>query len=276
MMKDRVIVITGATSGIGEVAARKLAGMGAKVFILSRNPDKTRNVAQQIREAGGNVLAFNADLSSIREVRRVASEIHQNTDHVDVLLNNAGAFFATHQISVDGYEMSFALNHLNYFILTQELMDLIRKGSNPRIVNVSSAAHLNGHINFDDLQSKKNFSGWRAYADSKLMNVLFTYELSRHLDGGGITTNVLHPGFVATNFGKSNGGLYKPVFSLAHLGAISPEEGARTSVFLCSSPDVEGLTGKYFVNSRETRSSAESYDHMVASRLWEETMRLTA
>ncbi len=276
MIKDKVIVITGATSGIGEVAARRLAGLGAKVFIISRNPDKTRSVAQQIREVGGNALAFNADLSSIQEVRRVAREIHQNTDHVDVLLNNAGAFFASRQISADGYEMSFALNHLNYFVLTQELLDLIRKGSNPRIVNVSSAAHVSGHLDFDDLQSEKNFSGWRAYSNSKVMNVLFTYELTRRLNGGGITANVLHPGFVATNFGKSNGGIYKGVFGLAHLGAISPEEGAKTSIYLSSASEVEGVTGKYFINSKEARSSAESYDQTVASRLWEESVRLTA
>ncbi len=275
-MKDKVIVLTGATSGIGEVAARRLAEMGAKVFIISRNPNKTRSIAQQIQEAGGKALAFTADLSSIQEVRRVATEIHQNTDHVDVLLNNAGAVFTTRQISVDGYEMSFALNHLNYFVLTHELMDLLRRGSNPRIVNVSSAAHLNGHIDFDDLQSRKNFSGWRAYSNSKEMNVLFTYELSRRLNGDGITANVLHPGFVATNFGKSNGGIYKGVFGLAHLGAISPEEGARTSIYLSSSSEVEGVTGKYFVNSKEARSSDESYDQTVATRLWEESERMTA
>ncbi len=275
-LNKKVAIVTGATSGIGEVTAVTLAARGMQVLVLSRDPNKTRLLTERIHQSGGDALAFNADLSSIQEIRRVAEEIRQRVERVDVLVNNAGALFMSHHLSSDGLEMSFALNHLNYFLLTRELMGLIQKSTQARIVNVSSAAHLSGHIDFNDLQSENSFSGWRAYCDTKLMNVLFTYELARRLDGTGITANVLHPGFVATNFGKSNGGIYVPVFDVAHIGAISPEEGAKTMLHLASSPVVEGVSGKYFVQSKEARSSRESYDLTIAAHLWEASERLTS
>jgi len=275
-MQDRVVIVTGATSGIGEVAARGLAAMGAKVVIVSRSEAKTSMLAEQIRLTGGQAQPFNADLSSMNEVRRVAREIHASYDHIDVLLNNVGAFFTSHQYTVDGLEMTFALNHVSYFLLTQELMDLIRLGEQPRIVNVASAAHFGGHIDFNNLQLDKGFNGWRAYNNSKLMNVLFTYELSRRLAGSGITANVLHPGFVATNFGKSNGGIFKPIFGMIYAGALTSEEGAQTSIYLASSPEVDGTSGKYFVNSQPAKSSEESYSNTAAARLWDVSTELIA
>jgi NAD(P)-dependent dehydrogenase (short-subunit alcohol dehydrogenase family) len=248
--------------------------MGAHIVIVSRNEARTKALAEQIHLSGGRAQAFTADLSSMIEVRRVAREIHASYDHIDVLLNNVGAFFTSHQYSVDGLEMTFALNHVSYFLLTQELMDLIQLGKNPRIVNVASAAHFGGHIDFNNLQLIRGFNGWRAYNNSKLMNLLFTYELSRRLTGSGITANVLHPGFVATNFGRSNGGIFKPIFGMIYAGALTPEEGAKTSIYLASSPDVEGVSGKYFVNSKSAKSSEESYNRTVAARLWDVTADL--
>jgi len=275
-MQDRVVIVTGATSGIGEVAARGLAAMGANIVIVSRSEAKTSMLAEQIRLTGGQAQPFNADLSSMNEVRRVAREIHARYDHVDVLLNNVGAFFTSHQYSVDGLEMTFALNHVSYFLLTQQLMDLIRLGEQPRIVNVASAAHFGGHIDFNNLQLDKGFNGWRAYNNSKLMNVLFTYELSRRLAGSGITANVLHPGFVATNFGKSNGGIFKPIFGMIYAGALTSEEGAQTSIYLASSSEVDGISEKYFVNSQPAKSSEESYSNTAAARLWDVSTELIA
>jgi len=275
-MQDRVVIVTGATSGIGEVAARGLAAMGANIVIVSRSEAKTSMLAEQIRLTGGQAQPFNADLSSMNEVRRVAREIHASYDHIDVLLNNVGAFFTSHQYSVDGLEMTFALNHVSYFLLTQQLMDLIRLGEQPRIVNVASAAHFGGHIDFNNLQLDKGFNGWRAYNNSKLMNVLFTYELSRRLAGSGITANVLHPGFVATNFGKSNGGIFKPIFGMIYAGALTSEEGAQTSIYLASSSEVDGISEKYFVNSQPAKSSEESYSNTAAARLWDVSTELIA
>lgn len=275
-MENRRVLITGATSGIGEVSAYRLADMGAEVIVVSRNEQKTRAVAEKILAKGQKAYPFVADLSSKTEIRRLSEEIHAKFDHLDVLLNNAGAIFMKRLESIDGLEMTFALNHLNYFMLTNLLMDLLHKGSKPRIINVSSGAHFGGRIDFSDLQIKKKFSGWRAYSASKLMNVLFTYELDRQLreQRSDITVNALHPGFVATNFGKSNGGLLQPIFGITQLAALKPEEGAKTSIYLASSPEVENISGKYFANCVETRSSPESYDDQAAMKLWQASEQL--
>lgn len=270
------ILVTGATSGIGEVAARELALMGAQVLIVGRNPQRVKESTERIMDAGKNlkILPFVADLSSIADIHRVAGEVKSSIPRLDVLLNNAGAFFMGKTLSVDGFEMTFALNHLNYFLLTRELMDLLKSSTPARVVCVSSAAHYSGHLKFDDLQGLKNFSGWQSYSNSKLMNVLFTYKLSQLLSGTGISANVLHPGFVATNFGKSNGGIFKPIFGIAQIGAISSDEGAKTSIYLASSTEVEGISGKYFDKSKPVRSSDESYDQSVMDRLWEESEKI--
>jgi NAD(P)-dependent dehydrogenase (short-subunit alcohol dehydrogenase family) len=192
-----------------------------------------------------------------------------------VLVNNAGAVFMTRQVSADGIEMTLALNHLGYFLLTNSLLDMLKASAPARIVTVSSDAHQGAALNFDDLQNKNGYTAFRAYGQSKLANLYFTYELARQLDGSGVTVNALHPGFVATNFGKSNGGVYRWIFRLAHLGAITPAEGAQTIVYLASSHDVEGVTGKYFVKKKAIPSTQVSYNEQYARRLWDASLELT-
>jgi retinol dehydrogenase 12 len=274
-MVGKTVVVTGATSGIGEVTARELALLGAHVFIIGRNPEKTKSTADTINRLGvGQVLPMVGDLSKKVDIRRLAKDIQQQTDHLDVLVNNAGAFFVKREVSVDGFEMSFALNHMNYFLLTILLLDLLKSSAPSRVINVSSMAHASGQVNFNDLQSEKRFSGWQTYSNTKLMNVLFTYELSRKLEGTNVTANALHPGFVASNFGKSNGGLFKPLFALSQMAAISPEEGAKTSIYLASSPDLQGVTGKYFTKCESVKSAPQSYDTQVAAKLWQVSEQL--
>lgn len=246
----------------------ELGRLGARILLVGRNPSKVDTVVSRIRADGGQAEGFTADLSSKAEISRLSEEIHHAVDHLDVLLNNAGAYITSRQVSADGYEMTFALNHLNYFLLTGLLLDLLKTGRPARVVNVSSAAHVGGHVNFDDLQSERGFSSWKVYSNTKLMNVLFTYELARRLEGTSVTANALHPGFVSTNFGRSNGGLFKPFFGLAQLMAIPPQEGAKTSIYLASSPEVQGVSGKYFSECKPVSSSKESYDRQVADRLW--------
>ncbi len=277
LLQNKNIIVTGGSNGIGLESARGLADMGASVWIVGRNEPKTKLAVENIKQTTGNnnVDYFIADLSSIATIKDLSRMILSKLDHLDVLLNNAGEIFMQRKVSIDGFEMTFALNHVNYFLLTKMLLDLIKSTPKARIVNVSSSAHYSGHINFSDLQSNK-FSPMRAYSASKLMNVLFTYELAKRLAGTGITVNALHPGFVASNFGKSNGGIMVPVFKLVHLGAIDTREGAKTSIFLASSPEVEGLTGKFYDKCKAVKSSNESYDTDVALRLWDETEKLTA
>jgi retinol dehydrogenase-12 len=272
-LKNRNIIVTGGSDGIGLETARALAGMGASVWIVGRNEVKTVQAQKSIIESTGNdkVDYFISDLSSIHSVTDLAHTIIHKLDHLDVLVNNAGAFFMKRHTSVDGLEMTFALNHLSYFLLTNLLLDLIKQSDKARIVNVSSAAHFSGHVDFSDLQFEKGYNPMNVYGTSKLMNVLFTYELVRRLNGDGITVNALHPGFVASNFGKSNGGVMIPIFKLFHLGAINTREGAKTSAYLAASAEVEGVTGKYYDKCQAIQSSKESYDEDIARCLWEET-----
>jgi NAD(P)-dependent dehydrogenase (short-subunit alcohol dehydrogenase family) len=272
-LNGRNVIVSGGTDGIGMATALSLAKMGVSLWIIGRDESKTKQALDEIVNASGNekVGYFVADLSSIASIRTVAARINDTMDHLDVLINNAGALFTQRQTSDDGLEMTYALNHMNYFLLTSLLLDKLNRGTKSRIVNVSSSAHFSGHVNFDDLQSEKSFNSMRVYGTSKLMNVLFTYELDRRLNGSGLTVNALHPGFVDSNFGKSNGGVMKPLFKLIHLGAINVVEGAKTSVYLASSPEVDGVSGKYFDKCKAVRSSKESYDTNIAKRLWEET-----
>jgi len=272
-MSGRMCMVTGATGGIGKVTAQALAQQGATVIVVGRNRAKTVATAEQITRQTGNpsVECLLADLSVQGEIRRLAEEFKAQHDRLHVLVNNAGAFFMSRQESADGIEMTFALNHLGYFLLTNLLLDVIKASAPARIINVSSAAHENAQIDFADLQGERKFSGWQAYGQSKLANVLFTYELARRLEGTGVTANALHPGFVATSFGANNFGLVgrgvKRVMNL--VAGISPEEGAETSIYLATSPEVEGITGKYFVKKKAVRSSKASYDEEAARRLWE-------
>jgi NAD(P)-dependent dehydrogenase (short-subunit alcohol dehydrogenase family) len=276
-LSGKTILVTGATDGIGLYTAEALAAMGARVILAGRNPQKTELTARTIIEKTANPLVdyLVADLSSQKDVRRMADEFKNRYDRLHVLVNNAGAVFMKRQLSVDGIEMTFALNHLAYFLLTLLLIDPIAAGSPARIINVSSGAHYGGRLDFNDLQNERSYNSWKAYSRSKLANVYFTYELARRLEGKAITANVLHPGFVATNFGKSNGGLYRPLFGLSHLGAISPTEGAQTNIFLASSPEVEGVSGKYFERKQALLSSEVSYDANAARRLWDASLQLT-
>lgn len=272
-MQGKTVLISGATNGIGKVAAVELAKLGAQVVIIGRNPVKTADTLREIQSASGNkdVHALTADLSSMAEVRRVASEFKQQFPRLDVLLNNAGGFFSSREETVDGYEMTFALNHLSYFLLTNLLLDTLKASAPSRIVNVSSDAHQMGALDLDNLQK----GGFSAYSQSKLMNVMFTYELARRLEGTGVTANALHPGFVNTGFGRNNTGLMKLAMSVATLFALKPADGAKTSVYLASSPEVANVTGKYFDKSKPRKSSAASYDEAAQKRLWTISEQLT-
>ena len=276
-MHGKVVLITGATDGIGRVTAEALAQAGAEITLVARNPQKTAAVAQEIRQKTGNpkIEMITADLSTQSGVRQVAETFLQTHNRLDVLINNAGAVFMSRKTSQDGYEMSFALNHLAYFLLTHLLLDLLKASAPARIVNVSSAAHGGARGIAEDVENPRSFSGWSAYSQSKLANVLFTYELARRLQGTGVTVNALHPGFVATNFGRSNGGLFQALFRLFQLGAITPEQGAETSIYLASSPEVAGVTGKYFDRCKAVSSSKVSHDEGLAHNLWQKSLRFT-
>jgi NAD(P)-dependent dehydrogenase (short-subunit alcohol dehydrogenase family) len=270
-MQNRVCVVTGATAGIGEVTARELARMGARVIGVGRNPQKCADTSARIQAATGNpaVEFLVADLSSQAQVRKLAAEIGQRAPRLDVLVNNAGAFLNTRQESADGIEMTMALNHLNYFLLTHLLLDQLKAGAPARIVNVSSDAHRNGRIDFDDIEARRKFNGWRMYSQSKLANVLFTQELARRLEGARVTANSLHPGFVATQFGHGNGGLVGAGLKLFQkIAALTPEQGAQTSLHLATSPEVEGVTGKYFSDRKQADPAPAARDQAAAERLW--------
>jgi retinol dehydrogenase 12 len=271
-MQNKVVLVTGATNGIGLESAKALAAMGATLVGIGRNLQKCTDVAAQITRTTGNskVEFLVADLSVQAQVRQLAETFKRKYDRLDVLLNNAGGYFAKREVSKDGIEMTWALNHLNYFLLTDWLLDVIKASAPARIVNVSSGAHTGAkRINFEDVEFKSGYSGWPAYSHSKLANVMFTYELARRLDGTPVTANALHPGFVATGFGHNNGGLMRTGMNVIQkIAAKRPEQGAATSVYLASSPEVEGLTGKYFSDKKETRSSAASYDLDAQKQLW--------
>jgi NAD(P)-dependent dehydrogenase (short-subunit alcohol dehydrogenase family) len=276
-MQGKVCLVTGATSGIGLVTARELARQGAVTVVVGRNAQRCAAAAERIRQETGNPSAdfIAADLSSQAQIRQLAKAFQSRYSRLDVLVNNAGGFFLRRMQSVDGIEMTWALNHLSYFLLTNLLLETMRANPPGRIVNVSSGAHYGGRINFADLQGKRGYFGWTAYSQSKLANVLFTSELARRLDGSRVTANALHPGFVATNFAKNNGWVVRLAMTLAHIGALSPEDGARTSIYLACSPEVDGVSGKYFYKEQEIPSGPTSYDLDAARRLWEISTQMT-
>lgn len=276
-MRGKVCVVTGATSGIGYVTARELARRGASVTLVGRNPDRTALCVGSIRRETGSdaVDSLLADLSSMERVRALAEAVRARHQRLDVLVNNAGAVFLTRHTTVDGFEMTFALNHLAPFLLTNLLLDLLRASAPARIVTTASVAHVGAKIDFDDPNYQHHrYSAWGAYGRSKLANILFTYELARRLEGSNATANAFHPGFVATGFARS-GPLMDVVMTLARPMMVSAEEGARTQIYLASSPEVEGVTGQYFVKEHPTRSSKESYSVESQRRLWEISEELT-
>jgi retinol dehydrogenase-12 len=276
-MHGKVCVVTGATSGIGLVTAETLARQGATLIVVGRNPERGAATVSRIQRETGNsaVELMLADLSAQTQVRQLASEIQRRFARLDVLVNNAGALFGQRQLSQEGIEMTFALNHLAYFLLTNLLLEPLKASTSARIVNVSSEAHRRARLDFADLQGQRRYSGWRAYARSKLANILFTYELARRLEGTGIMANALHPGFVATNFGRNSRSITAMFFRILQLAAISPEEGSQTIIYLATSPQVKDITGEYFVRQKAVRSSPPSYDRAAAERLWQVSAELT-
>jgi NAD(P)-dependent dehydrogenase (short-subunit alcohol dehydrogenase family) len=270
-MQGKICLITGGTNGIGKATAQALAQMGATVVIVGRNAVKTAQVVEEIRAASGNknVDFLLADLSSQQDIRRLADEFKRKYPQLHVLLNNAGAVFMRRQLSVDGIEMTFALNHLAYFLLTNLLLDTLKASAPARIINVSSDAHTSGKIEFDNLQGERSY-GPKAYSNSKLANILFTVELARRLEGTGVSVNALHPGFVATGFGKNNPGLLMKIIRAAvPFIARSPEKGAETSIHLAFSPSGESMTGKYFYDSQVIPAAPQATDMAVARKLWD-------
>ncbi len=279
MMEGKTCLITGGSDGIGYVAARELARLGAQVFIVGRNAFKTKDAADRIRDETGNreVRYLLADLSSQGDVRRLADQVRERIPRLDVLLNNAGAIFLSNRSSVDGIEITFALNHLGYFLLTTLLLDLLKDSAPARIVNVSSSSHGSpGEFRLEDLPQPGKSGGYRAYGRSKLCNLWFTYELARRLEGSAVSVNALHPGLVRTNIARNNGVLGRVVNFFIGARGVDAARGAETLTYLAASPEVEGITGQYFVVCRTIASSSLSYDAGLASGLWEMSERLTA
>jgi NAD(P)-dependent dehydrogenase (short-subunit alcohol dehydrogenase family) len=277
-MHGKVVVITGGTSGIGEVAAQRLAAMGARIVLVAR--DKARGEATLTRLRSSNPGVSHAihygDLSRISEMKRLAAQIAAAEPRIDVLINNAGAMFGARRETPDHLELSFALNHMAYFVLTLGLRERLLASTPARVVNTASDAHRGNHLTFDDLQSTRGYSGFKVYGRSKLCNILFTRELARRWHGQGVTANCLHPGFVATRFGDSSGGILALATRLGKTFAISPEKGAETIVYLASSPEVAGASGEYFQQCRPATPTAEAKDDVAAQRLWTESARLAA
>ena len=276
-MQGKVCVITGATSGIGLVAAERLGAMGARLVLVGR--DKARGEAALTRLRGRvpgiEMRIHYADLSRLAEMNHLAAEIAALEPRIDVLINNAGAMFWERRVTEDGLERTFALNHMAYFVLSTRLKDRLAAAAPARIVNVASEAHRGAVLDFSDLQAARSYQGFRAYGRSKLANILFTRELARRLDGTGVTANCLHPGFVATRFGDNNAGLSRLLVGVSkRLFAISPEKGAATIVYLAAAPEIAGTTGGYFAKSRPATLSAAAQDDAAARRLWEESARI--
>jgi NAD(P)-dependent dehydrogenase (short-subunit alcohol dehydrogenase family) len=275
-MQDKVVVITGATSGIGEVAARRLAGMGARIVLVARDETRGRETLTRLHNSNPSVShsIHYGDLSRISEMKRLAVEIAAAEPRIDVLINNAGAMFGSRQVTEDNLELTFAINHMAYFVLTQGLRERLLASSPARIVNTASDAHKGRVLDLDDLQSTKGFSAVNVYGRSKLCNILFTRELSRRWGGKGVTANCLHPGFVATRFGDGSGGFLAGAVRVAKFFAISPEKGAETIVYLASSPEVASASGEYFYKCRPMMPTAEARDDAAAKRLWVESAKL--
>ena len=281
-MIGKRVLITGATNGIGKQAAIELAKLGASLVIVGRDEIKTRKVSVDIKQLSGNadIDLLVADLSSMAEVRRIADEFRARYQRLDVLLNNAGAVFSDYQQSVDGYEMTFALNHISYYLLTMLLLDIIKLTADDhgqaRIINVSSSAHRSASLQLDKLREPGGYSFMNSYGASKLMNVLFTYELARRLEGEAVSVNAVHPGLVATGFGHNTGSLWAFLIKVAQkLFAISPKRGAETLVYLASAPEVDGISGKYWNEKQQKRSSDNSYDRKQQTALWQYSAEVT-
>ena len=272
----KIALVTGATNGIGKVTALELAKAGYRVLLTSRDAAKGKKVLEEIRAQSGNdaLELFVGDLSSMTDVRRIALEIRERHPKLDVLVNNAGGLFKERSTTVDGFEYTFAFNHLSYFLLTNLLLPNLKVAGDARVVSVSSAANRLGRIHWDDLQFSTGYSAYAAYNQSKLMNVLFANALARRLRGTGVTSNSLHPGVVRSGFNFNPGGPIRVVFAISKLMAVSPEKGAQTSLYLATSPEVNGVTGQYFANKKQKRANAIAYGENVQERLWDLSEKL--
>jgi NAD(P)-dependent dehydrogenase (short-subunit alcohol dehydrogenase family) len=275
-IRGKTCMITGATSGIGRASAIELARLGAKLILVCRNRERGDELVSKIQRAGNSdVELMIADLESQAQVRKLAADFLATQKPLHVLMNNAGVFNMKRVLTSDGLEEVFAVNHLAYFMLTLLLLDRIKESAPARIINISSDLHKRAALNFDDLGGERSYGGMSSYAQSKLANILFTYELARRREGTGVTVNCVHPGAVATNLAKNNGAIVGAAWKLAGAFMKSPDDGARTQVYLASSPEVEGVTGKYFIDAKEARSSDESRDTNLALRLWEVSAQMT-
>lgn len=275
-MQAKTIVVTGGTSGIGEVAAVELAKQGARIVLIARDSARADATLAKLRKVNSNAdhKVHIAELSRLSEMKRVAGEIAASEPQIDVLVNNAGALFNSRQVTEDGLEMTFATNHMAYFVVTNLLLPRLKSGA--RIVSTASDAHKGARLDFDDLQSEKRYSGFSVYGKSKLCNILFNRELAKRLGGTGVTANCLHPGFVATRFGDNSGGLFQTVIKVAKpVGAISPEEGAKTIIYLASSPEVDGKSGGYYYKNKLATPTKEAQSDADAKRLWDTSARLS-
>ena len=276
-LAGRTCLITGATSGIGKATTIALAKLGATIVMVARNQTKGEAVLKEVKQLSRNdsVFLLNADLSSQELVRKLVADFKDRFKRLHMLVNDAGVFLTKYTKTADGIETTFAVNYLSMFLLTNLLLDVLKSSAPSRIVNVASATESGGKINFDDLNGDRKFGGWAAYSNSKLAVIMFTYELARRLEGTGVTVNTLHPGAIRTNLGHGNRGLTSLGFSFVKLFFASPEKGARTVVYLASSPEVEKVSGKYFINCRSTSSSMHSYDEDIRARLWQVSAQLT-
>jgi NAD(P)-dependent dehydrogenase (short-subunit alcohol dehydrogenase family) len=277
-MSTKNCIVTGGTSGIGRITASRLAQWGATVLLIGRDIKRGLEAEEHIRRESRNqnVRFFSTDLSVQSQIHHFVETFHQEYDRLDVLVNNAGVTLLTRRLSLDGIEMTFAINHLGHFLLTNLLLDTLKASAPSRVINVSSASHRGAKIDFDHLRGGSGYQGLRAYGQSKLANVLFTYELARRMEGTGVTVNAVHPGFVRTHLGRDNGWLiHKIIRLIMRWKGISPEEGAKTLIYLATSPEVEKITGKYFYRMKPMQTSLQSYDLEMALRLWKISEELT-
>ncbi len=277
-MKDKVVMVTGANSGIGKAASLALAKKGATVVMVARNPERGEAARSEIigKSRNNSVDLLLADLSSLESVRQLAFDFRKKYSKLHVLINNAGLFNQRRRVTVDGYENTFATNYLASFLLTNLQLDLLKASAPSRIINVSSVGHYNGHINFEDLNLENDYGGWKAYGQSKLALILFTHELAKKLQGTGVTVNAVHPGTVATNIWSRPFGPVGFIMALPKLFMTTPEKGAETIVYLASSPDAKSVNGEYVEKLKVKKSSDESYDEEIAQRLWDVSAKLTS
>lgn len=275
-LQEKICLVTGSTSGIGKVTAQELAKRGASVVLVSRSRAKGEATQAEIKQATGNqhVELLVADLSVLENVRKLATEFQRTHDRLHLLVNNAGCAYPSRTLTSDGFEATLAVNYLAPFLLTELLLDTLKASAPARIINVSSAQHANASIEFDNLQGERKFGNLRSYNQAKLAVLLWTYELARRLEGTGVTVNALHPGVTASNFVDGMSGPAALAMKLGKPFLLTPEQGAQTTIYLATSPEVEGVSGKYFVKSHETKSSSRSYDQAVGARLWEMTEQL--